>query len=49
MKLIVGYPERPTGWVEPDRVIDSGEDNEQTRDRIWCYTEICSQFISISN
>ena len=37
MKLIVGYPERPTGWVEPDRVIDSGEDNDQTRDHFNCF------------
>ena len=33
MKLMVGYPERPMGWVEPDRVIESGDDNELTRDR----------------
>ena len=32
MKLVVGDPERPNGWVEPDRVIDTAEDSDQTRD-----------------
>ena len=34
MKLIVGHPERPIGWVEPDRVIDSAEDSDRTRDHV---------------
>ena len=33
MKLIVGDPERPIGWVEPDRVIDSAEDSDRTRSK----------------